>query len=117
MFKFFGGSKDKSEKTPPPVEVTPVDAGAVENGTAPRVYEKGQVLTDAEKKDLRAQAMANAKLARDAIGNEALQKIKAAMVARESSPMVQAKKILETMETNRLNDELLAMIRDRQKPH
>lgn len=107
MFNFFRGKPDKTNNVPAPSE---------------RVYQKGEQLSAEEKKDLRAQAMANAKMARDAIGEETLQKIVAAMQLKEqqdrdNSPMMQAKKILLQLDKNLVSDGLRAMIREQEKPH
>lgn len=109
MFNWFRRRKEEAPAVPAdaPPDAPPSD----------RVYQKGEQLTADEKKDLRAQALANAKAAREAIGEETLQKILAAMHAHDNSPMMQAKKILLQMDKNRLNDGLLEMIRQRERPH
>lgn len=53
-----------------------------------------------------AQAKANAAAAREEIGDETLQKIKAAMERRESSAFAQAKKKVKSMDDDKVRDNL-----------
>lgn len=123
MFKFFRGRAGKNHGKPdgaalPASSATPLtEAPLSDIPPSDRVYQKGEQLSADEKRDLRAQALANAKAAREAIGSENLEKIIRAMQNREASPMEQARKILLQMDQHRLNDELLAMIRDRERLH
>ncbi len=72
--------------------------------------------------DLIAEAMSNAKIARNAIGQETLDKVLAVMQKKQqaekdtTSPMEQAKKILLSMDSGKLADQLKA-VRDENKTH
>jgi hypothetical protein len=98
MFGF--GSKDKkSDKRPAPAK------GAVAGGQG---KDKGsQGLTG---EALRAQALANAKAARIAIGEETLDKIAAAMTKKQQSATEQAKRKIQNADAERVALEILAMI-------
>ncbi|MGB0720523.1 MAG: hypothetical protein ACPGRX_08615 [Bdellovibrionales bacterium] len=63
---------------------------------------------------LRAQALANARAARQHIGEDVLDKIAAAMTAKQQSAMEQAKRKLQSADPDRLLDELKFML-DTQK--
>lgn len=69
------------------------------------------------KDELIEQAMQNARMAREAIGQETLDRISAAMQKmqqKQNSPMEQAKKILLSMDQGELSDHLRAL-RDEDK--
>ncbi len=59
---------------------------------------------------LRAQALANARAARERIGDETIQKIAEAMAKKENSPMEKAKRQLESADTDRVLGELKWML-------
>ncbi len=59
---------------------------------------------------LRAQALANARKAREHIGEETIQKIAAAMAKKENNPMAIATRQLESADSDRIADEILFML-------
>lgn len=59
---------------------------------------------------LRAQALANARKARDHLGDETVQKIAAIMAKREQSTFVQAQRTIQNADVDRVNKGLLSMI-------
>lgn len=56
--------------------------------------------------ELRAQALANAKAARERIGEETLDKIAAMMEKKQKSAMEQAKRQIQAADTDRVIDEI-----------
>ncbi|MES2728876.1 MAG: hypothetical protein V4621_02100 [Pseudomonadota bacterium] len=82
-------------------------------------FVKGQVLNAAEKAALRAQALENARAARAAIGPEILDKMANLLQGKppETSPMVQARKIIAVLDKEDVSAHLLQMMRDKTKPH
>ncbi|MEZ5815402.1 MAG: hypothetical protein R3E13_11895 [Alphaproteobacteria bacterium] len=62
---------------------------------------------------LRAQALANARKAREALGEETVQKIADAIAKKENNPFEQAKRQLENVDSDRVADEILAMLDDK----
>ena len=62
---------------------------------------------------LRAQALANAKIAREAIGEETLERIAAAMTKKQQSATEQAKRQIQNADADRVASEILAMLETR----
>lgn len=60
--------------------------------------------------DIRAQALANARAARENLGEETIHKIAEIMKKMESQPMVQARQKMESVDSDRVLDELRYMI-------
>lgn len=58
---------------------------------------------------IRKQALTNAREAREHIGEETLQKIAAAMVKKENSPLAQARKTIQSSDSGRVMQELRYM--------
>ena len=65
-----------------------------------------------ESQRIREEALANARAAREAIGEETIQKIAAAMAKKENSPMAIAKRQLENADSERVADEIFYMLDD-----
>lgn len=63
---------------------------------------------------LRAQALANARAAREAIGEETLQRIAAAIKKKEGSAIEQAKAKIASSDVDRVVDEIFLMFKDRE---
>jgi hypothetical protein len=59
---------------------------------------------------IRAEAMANARAAREAIGEETLQKIAAAIQKKQNSKIEQAKAQIKKADPGQVADEIIAMI-------
>lgn len=66
--------------------------------------------TDSDK--LRADALAQARAARERIGEDTVQKIAEAIRRKENSPMEKARKQLQSADADRVADEILAMLDD-----
>lgn len=64
---------------------------------------------------IRAQALANARAARENLGDETIQKIAEIMKKMESQPMRQAQKKLEQVDSGRVLDELRYMLDEKNK--
>jgi hypothetical protein len=60
--------------------------------------------------EIRAQALANARMAREAIGEETLQKIAAAIQKKQMSSVEQAKACISQTDPSRVADEIIAML-------
>jgi hypothetical protein len=63
--------------------------------------------------EIRAQALANARKAREAIGDEALQKIAAALKKKQESELEKAKAKIAETDATRVAEEILAMLETR----
>lgn len=66
--------------------------------------------------DIRAQALANARMAREAIGEETLQKIASALRKKQESPLEQAKARIAKLtedDATRVAEEILSMLETR----
>lgn len=62
--------------------------------------------------DILRQARENAAAARAEIGDETLQKIKEAMMKKESSPLEQAKRQIRAMDQDKVRDHLSLWLKD-----
>ncbi|MCB1532077.1 MAG: hypothetical protein KDJ35_04315 [Alphaproteobacteria bacterium] len=67
---------------------------------------------EAHSQKLREEALANARAARENIGDETLQRIAAAMTAKQQSNTEQAKRAIQNADAERVAQELLQMIKD-----
>ncbi len=65
--------------------------------------------------DIRAQALANVRAARAHIGEETLDKIAEAMTAKQRSATEQAKQQIQAADPDRVLDELLLMMKEREQ--
>ncbi len=75
---------------------------------------KGQSASDRFKDDpIRAQALANARAARENLGDETVQRIAEIMKRMENSPMAVAQKKLESVDVDRMLDEVKWMLDSR----
>lgn len=104
----FGFGKNKKSKTAQPAKgaKTPSASGQNslrDNGTSQ------SLAGDA----LRAQALANAKMARDAIGEDTLERIAAAMAKKQNSATEQAKSKIQEADAERVASEILSMLETR----
>ena len=63
-----------------------------------------------ESQRIREEALANARKAREHIGEDTIQKIAAAMAKKENNPMAIAKKQLQNADSDRVVDEILYML-------
>lgn len=59
-----------------------------------------------------AQAKANASAAREEIGDETLEKIKAALAKKENSPLMQAKNKVKAMDDDKVRDNLSLWLKE-----
>lgn len=62
---------------------------------------------------LRAQALANARKAREHIGEETVQKIAAAMAKKQNNPVERAKSKIAALPSDQVTDQLLALLDDK----
>jgi hypothetical protein len=90
----FWSKKNKSKKD----QKTPAEA-ASKKAAAPQ-----------SSADIRAQAMANARAARERIGEETLDRIAAAMQKKQQSTIEQAKNRIRDADADRVADEILHML-------
>lgn len=105
-------SKDKNAKTPDQQASRPTvpNKGERTGGGSTEGSSKGQRPGSA---DIRAQALANARMARETIGDEALQKIAAAIRKKQTSALEQAKAKIAQTDADRVAEEILAMLETR----
>ena len=61
---------------------------------------------------IREEALANARAAREHIGEDTIQKIAAAMAKKENNPMAKAQAQLQNADSDRVADEILYMLDD-----
>jgi|JI6StandDraft_1071083.scaffolds.fasta_scaffold547021_2 hypothetical protein len=112
----FGFGKDKKDKAK--------TADAKTSGAKPTASKQGKntkgSLSDNNGKSqslagdaLRAQALANAKMARQAIGEDTLNKIAAAMHKKQQSSFEQAKRDIRNADAERVALEILSMLETR----
>ncbi len=66
-----------------------------------------------ESQRIREEALANARAAREHIGEDTIQKIAAAMAKKENNPMAKAQAQLATADSDRVADEILYMLDDK----
>lgn len=66
-----------------------------------------------ERADVITQALANARAARERLGEETIQKIAEAIQKKQNSPMEQAKMKLARQDADRVADEILSMLETR----
>ena len=97
----------KNKKTKKNARLSVVKGGA--DGSHPPKGEGQSLAGDA----LRAQALANAKAARENIGEDTLERIAAAMAKKQQSPMEQAKRKIENADAERVASEILSMLETR----
>ena len=62
---------------------------------------------------LRAQALANAKQARENLGEDTIKKIADIMAKKQNSPVEQAKRSIQNADSKRVTDEILFMLDDK----
>lgn len=75
--------------------------------------EKPKETAKPSREDILARAKANAAAARAEIGDETLQKIKEAMLKRQSSEFEQAKQKIKSMDQTRVQDTLKEWMREK----
>ena len=66
-----------------------------------------------ESQRIREEALANARAAREHIGEETIQKIAAAMAKKQNSPMQKALRQIENADADRVADEIMYMLDDK----
>ena len=66
-----------------------------------------------ESQRIREEALANARAAREHIGDETIQKIAAAMAKKENSPMAVATRQLENADSDKIADEIMWLLDDK----
>lgn len=76
------------------------------------VGREGQPLS---REEIQAQALANARAAREQIGEDTIQKIAAAMTKKQQSAVEQAKRKIEGADLDRVLDELKFMMDEKKK--
>lgn len=62
---------------------------------------------------LRAQALANARAAKEALGDETVRKMAEIIARKENNPFEQAIKALEKADSDRVSDEIFYMLKDK----
>ena len=75
---------------------------------APKPANGSKKMTESER--IRAEALANVRTAREALGDETIQKIAEALKKKANSPMEQAKNKLAKVDTDRVLDEIKYMM-------
>ena len=103
----FGTKKNKKNKTDK--QKKPKKLRASCEGVTNKESDGQSLAGDA----LRAQALANARKAREHIGEDTIQKIAAAMAKKENNPMAQAQAQLQNADSDRVADEILFMLDDK----
>ncbi|MCF8495633.1 MAG: hypothetical protein K9G62_03090, partial [Alphaproteobacteria bacterium] len=63
--------------------------------------------------EIRAQALANARAAREALGEDTIQRIAASLSQKKNSPLEQAKARLQKLDKDRVAEEILIMLDDK----
>ena len=88
--------------------------GANVNNSANQTSNEGSLRSQRpDSAQIRAQALANARKAREAIGDETLQKIAAALQKKQNSATEQAKRQIAEADADRVAEEILAMLETR----
>lgn len=108
----FGKNKDKTNQSPASSDQGNRKA-SVRGGTQGQSLGKKAESQGLAGDALRAQALANAKAARAAIGEETLDKIAAAMAKKQKSAMEQAKRNIQNADAERVALEILSMLETR----
>jgi hypothetical protein len=112
MVWFF--NKDKSKKTSGGDKRTHEGANVKNTGGKDQINNEGSLKSQRpDSAQIRAQALANARKAREAIGDETLQKIAAAMQKKQQSATEQAKRQIAEADADRVAEEILAMLETR----
>lgn len=70
--------------------------------------------TQSKSDALRKQALDNARAAREALGDETIQRITAAMSGKKNSPVEQAKTHIQNTEDDKVVDEILWMLQNKE---
>ncbi len=109
MVWFF--KKDKSKKSGGDKRTH--EGANVKNSTNRTINEGSLKSQRPDSATIRAQALANARKAREAIGDETLQKIAAAMQKKQQSATEQAKRQIAEVDADRVAEEILAMLETR----
>lgn len=105
-----GKSKDQKDKRAD----EGIDRKSPANQKPPEGSGEGQrQKTKSDSEKLREQALANARAARAAIGEDTIQKIAAAMKKKQQSPIEQAKARIYNAEAERVAEEILDMLKDK----
>jgi hypothetical protein len=104
----FWSKNKKSDKQSKPAQKSGSKASYGDVGTT-----KSHGLSSEE---IRAQAMANARAARERVGEETIQKIAAALVQKQMSLTEQAKKQISKQNSDRVADEIRYLLGDDEKP-
>lgn len=99
---WFGGGKDK-DKGGDKGKSDAAAAAPSESGKKPG------------REEIRAQALENARRAREAIGEDTLQKIAAAMQKKQESDVEKARAKIKSMDSGRVADNIKAMIDEKRK--
>ncbi len=99
----FGFGKNKKTQKKSGAKKAPEQNSLRDNGTSQ------SLAGDA----LRAQALANAKMARESIGEDTLERIAAAMAKKQNSATEQAKRKIQEADAERVASEILSMIETR----
>lgn len=106
---WFNKGKDKSKKDKRTVEGTSQKSPAGQSSTNTGSLKSQRP----DSATIRAQALANARAAREALGDETIQKIAAAMQKKQQSPTEQAKLKIAQADADRVAEEILSMLETR----
>ena len=112
MFGVFTNSKTDKRKKPKELQAScegvQKKRGAQQKPEKGRAKSKGSQSNSAG--DIRAQALANARAAREKIGEDTIQQIAEIISKKENNPFEQAKRKLETADTDRITDEIMFLL-------
>ena len=112
MFGIFNNSKTDKRKKPRELQAScegvKTKRGAHKKPAKGRAKSTGSQSNSAG--DIRAQALANARAARERLGEDTIQQIAEIIARKENNPFEQAKRKLETVDSDRLADEILYML-------
>tara|TARA_R110002124_G_scaffold287216_1_gene471431 strand:- start:126722 stop:126988 length:267 start_codon:yes stop_codon:yes gene_type:complete len=79
-------------------------------GNKDKQKKKAEAAAQKNSAKLRAQALANSRKARDVIGEDTLDEIRAQLEGKENSPLEQARRQIDAADKNRVTDNLRYMI-------
>jgi hypothetical protein len=111
----FWGKKNKTDKPAEPKKNNKPDKKKKSKG---KKEKKGVGNSDSQRlssEKLREEALANARLARETLGDETIQRIAAALHKKQNSDIEKAKQQIAGANVDRVLDELMWMLQDKNK--
>lgn len=113
MFGVF--NKSKTDKRKKPKELQASCEGVSKKRGAQNKPEKGRAKVSKGSQsnstgDIRAQALANARAARERLGEDTIQQIAEIISRKENNPFEQAKRKLATADSDRITDEIMFLL-------